>query len=211
MCWNDASRREWKDAHPDYFREYARRYYAEHKNDPEFMARVAAHNRKWRAKNRHKTSVYNRRYNRKHLAYITAAAWLRYHRKKKDPAFRAEALAATKRWNDSPIGKKWWAAYRIKYRKRQRIINRACRLRCDPLASRAHGSVARALRKKIISRGPCQRCGDPKSESHHADYTKPMEVMWLCRRCHIAVDQRCKKITRRAKKTMVATGRWVLP
>ena len=189
---------------------YNKRYYDAHKDNPEFKAKMAAQGRKWRAKNKNKVRTYNRRYNRTHLAYITAAAWAYYHRRKKDPAFKARASSATKRWYNSPAGKKWWASYRLKYRKRQRIINRACRLR-NPWVGEVHGKVQVALRNKVISRGPCQRCGNTKSEAHHEDYTKPLEIMWLCRRCHIAVDQRHRKITRRARKTMVATGQWILP
>ena len=45
------------------------------------------------------------------------------------------------------------------------------------------------IRAKIISgqikRLPCIRCGVPNSHGHHEDYTKPLEVMWLCAKHHI--------------------------
>src|SRR6185295_16839071 len=31
----------------------------------------------------------------------------------------------------------------------------------------------------------CAKCGDPKAEKHHEDYSKPLEVIWLCRKCHL--------------------------
>lgn len=37
-----------------------------------------------------------------------------------------------------------------------------------------------------IPREPCQKCGAQKSEKHHPDYSRPLEVEWLCRRCHRA-------------------------
>jgi len=49
---------------------------------------------------------------------------------------------------------------------------------------RAHKSVMRAVRRGLISRKPCEECGDPKSEGHHEDYSKPLEVIWLCRTHH---------------------------
>jgi len=35
-------------------------------------------------------------------------------------------------------------------------------------------------------RRPCTVCGAMKSEAHHEDYSKPLEVTWLCRTCHKA-------------------------
>ena len=44
------------------------------------------------------------------------------------------------------------------------------------------------LKNKIsagkICRGPCARCGDPNSHAHHHDYEKPLDVEWLCAKCH---------------------------
>jgi hypothetical protein len=34
---------------------------------------------------------------------------------------------------------------------------------------------------------PCRRCGSKKAEKHHEDYSKPLEVTWLCRPCHTAL------------------------
>jgi len=40
------------------------------------------------------------------------------------------------------------------------------------------------LRGKI-ERKPCENCGDPVAQMHHEDYDKPLEVRWLCRKCHV--------------------------
>jgi hypothetical protein len=37
-----------------------------------------------------------------------------------------------------------------------------------------------AILRGIVARQPCEKCGDPKSEGHHTDYSKPLEVRWLC-------------------------------
>lgn len=42
------------------------------------------------------------------------------------------------------------------------------------------------LRRGKIKREPCARCGDLFAEMHHADYSKPLEIEWLCRPCHLA-------------------------
>lgn len=55
----------------------------------------------------------------------------------------------------------------------------------------AHNKVARAVRKGLLVRQPCVRCGAIKSLAHHEDYDKPLEVVWLCQPCH---KQRHKEI-----------------
>src|SRR5271165_5386820 len=50
----------------------------------------------------------------------------------------------------------------------------------------AHQAVHNALRRKILFRPlTCSNCHKPcKPEAHHADYSKPLEVTWLCKECH---------------------------
>ena len=48
----------------------------------------------------------------------------------------------------------------------------------------AHGIVAYKVKIGEIVRCPCEVCGIEKSEAHHDDYEKPLEVRWLCRKHH---------------------------
>jgi hypothetical protein len=41
-----------------------------------------------------------------------------------------------------------------------------------------------AIRDKKIKRAPCVICGESKSQGHHEDYDKPLDVVWLCVRHH---------------------------
>ena len=50
----------------------------------------------------------------------------------------------------------------------------------------AHLAVARALRAGTLAKQPCSICGSTKSESHHDDYTQPLDVIWFCRQHHAA-------------------------
>lgn len=49
---------------------------------------------------------------------------------------------------------------------------------------RAHGLVQKALEKGTLIKAACESCGKLEAEAHHEDYTKPLEVIWLCRYCH---------------------------
>lgn len=55
----------------------------------------------------------------------------------------------------------------------------------NPTAYRAHTAVGNALRDGKLERMPCEVCGTgDKVHAHHKDYAKPLEVVWLCARCH---------------------------
>ena len=67
--------------------------------------------------------------------------------------------------------------------KAQVEITRAWRAE-DSRRSVAHYAVAQAIRSGLLVRMSCIRCGKEKTEAHHEDYDKPLEVMWLCTPCH---------------------------
>jgi hypothetical protein len=54
----------------------------------------------------------------------------------------------------------------------------------NPEKKAAHLVVSKALRRGLLHRSPCERCGACKVDAHHEDYAKPLEVTWLCRACH---------------------------
>ena len=50
----------------------------------------------------------------------------------------------------------------------------------------ARGKLRWAVKSGKIKRQPCVRCSNPKSHGHHhAGYDKPLEVTWLCHKCHV--------------------------
>ena len=57
--------------------------------------------------------------------------------------------------------------------------------RKDPAKRRAHVAVTNALRRGKLVKQPCEICGDAKVDAHHDDYSKPLDVRWLCRRHHV--------------------------
>lgn len=76
-------------------------------------------------------------------------------------------------------------AWRERNRERINAEGRAYKLR-NPEKVLAHHLVAQAIKKGTLVRGPCQKCGrtDGRIDAHHADYDKPLDVTWRCRRCH---------------------------
>lgn len=61
-----------------------------------------------------------------------------------------------------------------------------------PERRRAHVQLRRAiLAGKVIRPVNCQRCGcvPGRIEGHHHDYSKPLDVEWLCKPCHAKADQ----------------------
>jgi hypothetical protein len=54
--------------------------------------------------------------------------------------------------------------------------------------ARARARFTKMVQRGLILRPPtCSRCGLAcKPQGHHADYAKPLEVVWLCRACHLS-------------------------
>lgn len=82
----------------------------------------------------------------------------------KDPAQAAARLRRYRKNNPGYSTKKnadWKAANRAKYL--------------------AHKAVENALVAGRLTKQPCERCGtEDKVHAHHDDYSKPLEVRWLC-------------------------------
>lgn len=54
----------------------------------------------------------------------------------------------------------------------------------DPVKVRARRQVAQAIEDGTLIRHPCEVCGDPRTDGHHDDYSRPLAVRWLCRQHH---------------------------
>ena len=50
----------------------------------------------------------------------------------------------------------------------------------------AHEKVKRALLNGTLIRpSKCEQCENTKLVAHHEDYSKPLDVNWLCQTCHM--------------------------
>lgn len=54
----------------------------------------------------------------------------------------------------------------------------------DPVKVKARAKARYAVRAGKLLKKPCEICGDLKVQAHHEDYSKPLEVVWLCNTCH---------------------------
>jgi hypothetical protein len=54
----------------------------------------------------------------------------------------------------------------------------------NPQSVWAHMALRSGLRRGLVQPQPCAHCGAPKTEAHHEDYDRPLDVLWLCRPCH---------------------------
>lgn len=91
--------------------------------------------------------------------------------------------------------KVWRTEYNSRPEIRARLNARAKKYRNDPMLRMKHEArwqMQRAIASKKLIRQPCVRCGNKKSQGHHPDYYKPLEVVWLCSRCHTDEHNRLK-------------------
>jgi hypothetical protein len=57
--------------------------------------------------------------------------------------------------------------------------------RTNPEKKNAQSAVKYAIRTGKLVRQPCEVCGEP-AQAHHDDYSRPLDVKWLCQHHHIA-------------------------
>lgn len=69
------------------------------------------------------------------------------------------------------------------YGRRRRCAGCAGRLNAEQSQIRA--AVAKAVKLGELVRQPCEVCGATRTDGHHDDYSKPLEVRWLCRGHHL--------------------------
>lgn len=61
-----------------------------------------------------------------------------------------------------------------------------------PEKAKAHAAVAYALSTGKLHRRGCEFCGS-RAQAHHEDYSKPLDVRWLCKQHH---DEQHRALTR---------------
>ena len=86
-----------------------------------------------------------------------------------------KAQEARKQYDNTPDRKRRKTEHQRKFRTK------------NPDKHRAHGLVSNALKRGELYRpNSCSSCGvECAPDGHHPDYSKPLEVEWLCKPCHV--------------------------
>lgn len=120
--------------------------------------------RRWYLKNRESFLLKQKQHRINNLEKARAAD-RKKHNLEKQKQYR---IKNKKRLND------YYKNYSIKYRKR---LDVKLKIKCRKI-------VFQAIKNKKIKRLPCIICGNTKSEAHHIDYNKPLQIKWLCKKHH---------------------------
>ncbi len=82
---------------------------------------------------------------------------------------REEYAARDRQRNQRPARKASKRAQHVRWRE------------LHPEKRAAQNAANNAVRDGLLERQPCEVCGSTKGvEKHHEDYSKPLEVRWLC-------------------------------
>jgi len=94
-------------------------------------------------------------------------------------------------------------AVRETHREMRKRHLRRFRKEC-PEKNRAHWAVYDAVRRgRLLKPDKCTQCGDGRFvlHAHHEDYSRKLDVQWLCPKCHKVADTRRRE---RAAETATA-------
>jgi hypothetical protein len=111
----------------------------------------------------------------------------KYEQNMQNPEWVAKERKRTRERN---IRLGYWQKYKEnRTREQQNRVNeyRYRFRRNNPDKARAHQMVGRAIKNGKLKKEPCVICGATTAEAHHDDYSKPLEVIWLCRKHHAEI------------------------
>lgn len=96
-------------------------------------------------------------------------AKLEYYRKyDRDRANHQVRVEARQKYNNSEDG-------RLSSKKSHREWDKR-----NKHKKQANNKLRWALKSGLLTQKPCEICGSVKSQAHHDDYDKPLDVRWLC-------------------------------
>lgn len=118
--------------------------------------------------------------------------WQRSNKDGRQGRCKACVDAQNRKWYRENQARKIAANGRWRRENRERVSAQLKRHReCHPEKARARHRLNEAVRAGKLSKSTCcESCGarteSRELDGHHEDYDKPLDVEWLCRRCHAA-------------------------
>lgn len=105
------------------------------------------------------------------------AAWRAYYRR---TAHRSNVtkIATAQRYRQTEAGKA------------NALASQRRTLAKYPQKFKARITLRNAVAAGKLTKGPCEICGETDVQGHHDDYSKPLEVRWLCRQHHCELEGR---------------------
>lgn len=122
--------------------------------------------REYRAAHPDREKAAFRKYNAIHRLEVRA----RQRERRDNPSERAKAVERSRLWRRE---------HRDRYNQDASLYRET-----NPEKWDAHQLVKMAMGYGILVPQPCANCGAIKVVAHHPDYTRPLEVIWLCPKCH---------------------------
>jgi hypothetical protein len=110
-----------------------------------------------------------------------------YHRTLKTHCLRGHAYTGTNVFYTKD-GRQQCSACRVIWGRRGYLALKAKGMkRVDTDKKRARSKIQYEVRVGRIVPSPCEICGNERVQAHHNDYTKPLEVRWLCKEHHTLI------------------------
>lgn len=152
-------------------REYQKQYRLKHK------AEYTAYQKKWRLANKERINELARKRYQENLEKSRLSVKKSYqkHRKRREQYLlfhKEEIRAQQKRWREAN-------KEQIKEYMREYSLGAKARIRIF-----ASSKVNNTLKSGKLIKQPCEMCGCLEVEAHHSNYNEPLNVMWLCKKCH---------------------------
>lgn len=101
------------------------------------------------------------------------------------PYCRACHVSYHKAWRNTPEGNAKFNRAELASKRRY------------PERERARNAVSRAIRQGLLNPAACVLEGGDcsgKIEAHHDDYSRPLDVVWVCRGHHRILDRQRRKV-----------------
>lgn len=101
---------------------------------------------------------------------------------------KGEKYSPGRKYATIPKYQEWKQKYYSRPDIKQREAEKQRKYRKDPVCAmknRARRKVRHEITKGRMTKLPCNICGNANVQAHHSDYNKPLEVQWLCRKCHL--------------------------